>query len=57
MYFAFGQPFAFFVIRLSRGRMTKKWMYSCPYPGLRLLRSLTLGYHMSRLQRWGMEVS
>ena len=52
----FVTPLTFFVIRLPRGRMTKKEGYLWLYPGLRLLRSLTLGYHLSRLQRLDMEL-
>ncbi len=44
----------FFVIRLYRGRMTKKRFVWIVYPGLRLLRSLSLGYHLAPLQGFGM---
>jgi hypothetical protein len=39
----------------SRGRMTKKWVYWDRYPGLRLLRSLTPGFHLSPFQGLGFE--
>jgi hypothetical protein len=46
----------FFIIRLSRGRMMKKWFHWDGYPGLRLLRSLIPGYHLSPLQGWDLRM-
>jgi hypothetical protein len=50
-----GARLGFFLIRLSRGRMRKKWVCWGCYPGLRLLRSLTPGYHLSPLQGWDLK--
>jgi len=54
--FSFGAIASFFfVIRLYRGRKTKKVGLFGSYPGRRLLRSLALGGHISRLQSLRME--
>jgi len=45
---------AFFVIRLYRGRMTKKESLLDRYPGLRLLRGLALGYYLPPLRGFRM---
>ena len=50
-----GRWFAFFVIRLSRGRMTKKVDFFGSLPRVAAASSLTLGYYLSPLRGFGME--